>query len=690
MWRPFPRIVRLLQAAAILSLFAAGQATAQRELDYPTPPGEEQPATVFSRLVETGNAADYPDVDHVIVLDRSVNKVIESGVTYVDHYMIYKLLTAAGCTEMSVLRWNYDPQSSHVDVVEVNIIRDGGKIPVDVAAVKDLPAPQSGIYWSDRIKTLQLPRLRIGDGIEVKTLRKGYNYALLADGPAIPGIPNSAEGDERYIPPMAGEYFDIVLLASSVPTVEKRYVLTLPKSKRLQSEVFNGPVFSRTSYTADSTIYAWWIFDAPADPHEPSCPDGSDYLPKVVISSAESWGAKSRWFFDVNRNQFEPTEAIRAKVNEILARAGLKRASEEKQAEALVHWVAQNIRYSGQTMGEGEGFTLHPGAMIFQQRSGVCKDIAGMLITMMRAADMDSYAAMTMAGSRIEDLPADQFNHCICALRKDDGRYVMYDPTWVPFNNDIWSKLETEQHYVIGSPEGEKLMQIRYSPPEESPLKIVHRAKLLVDGTLEGTMELYGSGALDSRLRRLCYQRRIRDLEDYFGELLGAQREGVENVTVRHREVDDFSGDMWYKISYRIRNFALVTDGACEFTSPALNMVLGHIYLFRGSSVDWPEDRKSDVFLYYTQLLDISESISLPKGYRLNGKLSSEVVDETYGYFRGTAGMAGKSLVLNHRIEVRRRQIPPGGELYHGFRRAMEEAHAWGERVIRVEKGGAR
>jgi len=52
-----------------------------------------------------------------------------------------------------------------------------------------------------------------------------------------------------------------------------------------------------------------------------------------------------------------------------------------------------------------------------------------MLVTMMRAADMDSYAAMTMAGSRIEDLPADQFNHSVVALKKPNGlltRHTLY------------------------------------------------------------------------------------------------------------------------------------------------------------------------------------------------------------------------------------------------------------------------
>ncbi|MBK7048165.1 MAG: transglutaminase domain-containing protein [bacterium] len=122
----------------------------------------------------------------------------------------------------------------------------------------------------------------------------------------------------------------------------------------------------------------------------------------------------------MNRNQFEVTPEIQAKVDEVLAAARATNADDARKAEVLVHWVAQNIRYSGQTMGQGEGFTLHPGNMIFEQRSGVCKDIAGMLITMMRAAGLDSYAAMTMAGSRIDQVPADQFNHCVtaCAWRR--------------------------------------------------------------------------------------------------------------------------------------------------------------------------------------------------------------------------------------------------------------------------------
>lgn len=679
-----PLLPALLIAA--IAVLAAGMPASHAGA---LPPGDTPAPDVFSRVADAGVAADHAGADYLVVYDYAMNRMKPSGVTYVDSYIIYKVLTPAGCSERSVLRWNYDPQSSYVDVREVNIIRQGERLPVDVANVHDLPAPQSMIYWSDRIKTLQLPRLLVNDGIEVKVFRKGFTYALL-DAPAARGgngtAANDAPDDERYIPPMPGEYFDIVLFPGPAPIIEKKYVLSLPADKRLHSEIYNGPLYASTSYSDEYTEFAWWGFDIPPAPHEPRQPSASDYVTKVVMATAESWEAKSRWFFDVNKDQFEVTPGIKAKVDEIFAAAGVTNASEERKAKALVHWVAQNIRYSGQTMGEGEGFTLHPAQMIFEQRSGVCKDIAGMLIGMMRAAGMDSYAAMTMAGSRIEQVPADQFNHCVCALRKKDGSFEMYDPTWVPFNNDIWSLLETEQHYLIGTPGGEPLAQIRYSPPEESPLRITHNASLTTDGSLTGTIRFEGSGAMDGRLRRLVSSTRKRDLTNLFARIFSPVSDRVRDISCEYHTPDDFGGDMWITVRYRIPQFARRVGGGFEFESPVMRMVKDNVSLFRAAAADWSAERKTDVFLYYTQLLDATEKITLPRGYRSVDTPESKEIEETYASFKGTSAMNGRTLTITHRAAIKRRQIPPDG--YGGFKRAVDEAKEWGDTLFRIEKGG--
>jgi hypothetical protein len=292
---------------------------------------------------------------------------------------------------------------------------------------------------------------------------------------------------------------------------------------------------------------------------------------------------------------------------------------------------------------------------------------------------------MTLAGSRIEEVPADQFNHCVVARRVGD-EYVMYDPTWVPFNNDIWSKLETEQHYLIGSPGGETLSRIPYSPPEESPLRVRHEARLDADGNLEGTFRFEGRGALDSRLRRIVTRVPIRRLDARFAQALAPVSDAVEDVRVTHRVADDFSGDMWVEVSYRAPGFALAIGDGLEFTSPAMDVLLGDDTLFRHAAMIWADERESDLFFYYTQRVEAEETIRLPHGYAASHLPTSDEVDRTYAYFHGEAAAQDGALTIRSTAEVRRRQIPPDG--YEGFLAAMREARAWSEALFRVERPG--
>ena len=116
------------------------------------------------------------------------------------------------------------------------------------------------------------------------------------------------------------------------------------------------------------------------------------------------------------RTRFAVTPELKQLADEITA--GL--ATDEDKVAALNHWAAENIRYVGLHMGTGEGYTLHPAAMTLRDRGGVCKDKAGILVALLRAAGYESYPAMTMAGERIENIAADQFNHCVTVWRKPD------------------------------------------------------------------------------------------------------------------------------------------------------------------------------------------------------------------------------------------------------------------------------
>jgi hypothetical protein len=442
------------------------------------------------QLAAAGGAKEYPGSPYLLVFDRTAVRVEESGLSHVDREVFYKVLNPEGAKTLQSLTFGYDPLSAYVEVREMKIIRAAGGVEtVPLSAVRDYPAPARAIYWGAREIIIQAGRLEPGDGLWVKTYQKGFTYALLG-----------AAEDDKYTPPMKGHFYDIVPFYANVPVRVKSYQLNAPLTKKLQYEMYNGQARHFVHRQGDQAVYFWEVKDIQPFKAEADMVDVSDVAPKLLLSTSPDWQAKSLWFYKVNEDygSFEFDKEIKDKVDEIV------RGSKDdwEKISRLTHWVAEEIRYSGISMGPGEGYTLHKGAMTFRDRCGVCKDKAGMLITMLRAAGFVSYPAMTMAGSRIDRIPADQFNHSV-TLVKVDGLYHLLDPTWVPGVRELWSSAEQQQEYLMGVPEGADLQSTPLSPPEKHFIRYRLDSVIKADGTLSGRVEVTAEGQSDSGLRRV-------------------------------------------------------------------------------------------------------------------------------------------------------------------------------------------
>jgi hypothetical protein len=441
-------------------------------------------------LAKAGGAKEFPDAPYLVVSDQTRVRVEESGLSHVDKEVFYKVLNAEGAKTLQSLVFGYDPLSAYVEVREMKVVRAAGQVEnVPLAAVRDYPAPARAIYWGAREIVIPAGRLEPGDGLWVKTYQKGFTYALLG-----------ADADDRYVPPMKGHFYDIVPFYSDVPVLLKNYQVAMPAGKKLQFEMYNGQARHYVHWQGDQAVYFWEVKDILPFKAEPDMVDLSDVAPKLLLSTSPDWQAKSLWFYKVNEDygSFAFDKEIKDKVDEIVRGA----KTDWEKISRLTHWVAEEIRYSGISMGPGEGYTLHKGAMTFSDRCGVCKDKAGMLITMLRAAGFESYPAMTMAGSRIDRIPADQFNHSV-SLVKVDGRYHLLDPTWVPGVRELWSSAEQQQEYLMGVPEGADLQSTPLSPPENHFIRYRLDSVIDGDGTLRGRIDVTAEGQSDSGLRRI-------------------------------------------------------------------------------------------------------------------------------------------------------------------------------------------
>ena len=564
----------------------------------------------------------YAGSNTITLFDSTGVYMEESGLSHVLTHKCIEMYSFEGCAQYSTYKIDYDPLSAYCDIERILVHRaESGRTdtllwPGHPGNIKvyDYVAPARMIYWGASQKMVQIGRLNLGDKLEVWTYKKGYTYALLQDerpslNSTFAGLPDN---DDRYVPPMRGHYYDIVPFWSDQPVQHKVYQLNILDSKNLQYKVYNGELDIRRE-AADEEGRSLYTFSNKEDimplKREPRALANNDIQCKLLLSTSPDWQAKSRWFFGVNEDygSFNPTPEVQQKVNEILRGA----STEMDSISALTHWVADNIRYAGISMGPGEGFTLHNQQMNYSDRCGVCKDKASTLIGFLRAAGFKAYAAMTMAGERIGRTPADQFNHSVCAVQLRNGSFLMLDPTWVPNVRELWSSAEQQQGYLIGTAEGCDLMETPISPAEKHYIRIVGESSIDMDGTLTGTFTVTAEGQSDAAVRGVFSAPMSQWRTNLERELLRIVPT-AEILDIQHTDPDRYL-DQPVSITYRYRipHYASVDKEVISFIPlTARNLfsrAMSHLY-FNLS----PETRTQPFADRCSRLVDIRETVTLP------------------------------------------------------------------------------
>ena len=582
---------------------------------------------------DAGTTKDHAGANYVTIFDSTSVFMEETGLSYYDNHYLTKVLTFKGARDFSVIKVDYDPLSAYVEINEVKIYRKNGDVETVTNPVLDYVAPARMIYWGASQKMIEVGYLEPGDAVEVKTFKKGYTYALL-----------QGDDDDKYIPPMRGHYYDIVPFWSSQPILTKVYSLNILKEKFLQYKVYNGTLAMVDNDDPNNSLRK--IFTFTMNNIKPmklpaATVAHSDIEAKLLLSTSPDWGAKSRWFYGVNEDygSFNPTPELQDYVNELLIPA----KDETDSISILTHWVADNMRYSGISMGPGEGYTLHNAEMNFTDRCGVCKDKASLLIAMLRAAGFESYAAMTMAGERIDRIPADQFNHSVTVVKRRNGEFELLDPTWVPNVRELWSSAEQQQNYLMGLPEGADLMETPISAPENHYVYMTAKSEIQNDGTLVCEFHITAEGQSDASVRGVFGARYSEWKNNLESEILNIDPR-AKIISVTHTDSEKYL-EQPVEITYKftIPNYAIVTANEIIFVpflaKPVFRRAMAHL------NYDTSIEKREHAFRdRCSRLVVIKEEITVPEYSKIGFLPLAKKVDSKYIKYDGKYLLNGRTL----------------------------------------------
>ena len=613
----------------------------------------------------------YEASDCVTLLDSTSVSVQPTGQGSFAVCKVIKVQTPRGAVDNRVIKYDYDPLTAYAEFKRVTIHHANGKVDeLDVRKTCDYAAPARAIYWGARQIMIEVGALQPGDIVDYEIAKKGFTYALLAAG---------NEDESRFIPPMRGQFYDIVPFWSSTPTVRKVYVVSIPMEKELQFQFYQGECASSMRYEDGRKKYSFAMDDMMPFVKEPNMVDLFDAAPKLMMSSTPQWKDKSLWFNKVNEDygSFDPLPEAQKKVDELIK--GKK--TEMEKIAVLTHWVADNIRYSGISMGKGEGFTLHNTKMNYTDRCGVCKDIAGTLISFLRMAGFEAYPAMTMAGSRVESIPADHFNHCVAVVKLSNGTYMPLDPTWVPFCRELWSSAEQQQNYLPGIPGGSDLCLTPVSAPENHYVRITADNKIDAKGTLKGSFTITAEGQSDSSIRRIFTQ-------GWQTEWQSTMESQLLNVSPKARMLgvdygkapkDYQTGPIRITFRYEIPDYALVGDRELLLKPMVMNNLYTSVLSFLRIDTGL-ETRQYGFRDACSRLVELDETIALPRGYRLAGEPRSEQKAAPAADFEGSLQQVGNKLVLKQKLALKKRIYRAAD--WEGFRAAVNAYKSFADYLI--------
>ena len=263
-----------------------------------------------------------------------------------------------------------------------------------------------------------------------------FKYPSVASGNRTQLQYTSTVKDARFIP---GYIFTTYL-----PQAKTSYTIKTSRHVELVYDVVNDPkhlIKFRKFEKGGFQYYEWTATDLAPTRSEENSPSIRYFAPHVIcyVKSYETKNGKInvlsdlgdlyRWYYNfVPDLNAEPSQELKTAVDAIVK----KSKSEVETVRNVFYWVQNNIQYVAFEEGM-RGLIPHTGSYVCEKRYGDCKDMANLIVSMLKMANIKAYH--TWIGTR--DLPYKYSvvptplvdNHMIATYIDSQQRYYYLDAT---------------------------------------------------------------------------------------------------------------------------------------------------------------------------------------------------------------------------------------------------------------------
>ncbi|MCF6177665.1 MAG: DUF3857 domain-containing protein [Victivallaceae bacterium] len=569
----------------------------------------------FSAVMKMAAKVDrksFPDADVVLVDDYQKITYNPDGTSVTVDDFYEKILTEKGRRENGTTALHFALPYSRVEVPLLEIIKpDGKRVPIDVKKYSRVMVDSSqmgqNIYNPNRkILKIAIPGLQIGDMLHTIYVRT-YVKVRMKDA-----------------------YSDFFVTQSVHPiikyTIEIDAPPQLPLQKFMVKDKVKGAVeFSKTK--RDKRIIYKWIFNnVPRIFMEPKMPAAYLVSQRLLVSTVKKWQDISKWYWKLCEPHLQKTTPeMKAKVKELIT--GLK--TREAKIAAIFQFVSKEIRYMGITPETvSPGNEPHDVDMTFNNRYGVCRDKAALLVAMLEIAGYKAFPVLFLNGPKKDyEVPNNFFNHAICCVKNPDGSYSLMDPTDETTAKLLPSYL-CDKSYLVCTPTGETLMTSTVRSAKKNMMDISTTGKVTGTGVLEAKTVLKFEGINDNVYRGAFSRWKAEERQQFFARAIKRAVPGAELLAleIKPKNLRDMTKPLIVNISYRTGQFLIAGKSKTMLPAPWFGRAFGVVsFILRGTGL---EKRQYPFQLFttcgvkeqFSLTLPVKKLIALPKSKVIDRK----------------------------------------------------------------------
>jgi uncharacterized protein DUF3857/transglutaminase superfamily protein len=566
-------LVAALLAGPFFQSFAAEDSKAQTKARY----SDEKYAFLDSaKAMAAANeitTQKYPDSDDITVEKNMVREYRADGTGESQDETFTKVLTEKGKRGNRTLSLYYMLPYSTAEIVKVEVIKPDGKAGVvDVAAnSKDMiDDSQMGMNIYDpnsKILKMNIPGVEVGDVVHTIT-------RTTTERPIIPG-----------------EFAEENVFEGTGFIRHMSYVVFTPKEKPLKKiyvrDEVAGTMKHSTQTTATGTLHRWEINNVPRMFDEPSMPPYEMVLQRVLISTTPDWQTVSKWYWDLSKPHLEATTPdMKLKVKILTQDA----KTDMDRIKAVFYEVAQKIRYMGLTPEKDRpGYEPHDVRLTFENKYGVCRDKAALLVSMLRTAGLKAFPVLVNVGSKKDaDVPEAFFNHAIVGVELKKNEIVLMDPT-AENTKDLLPSYECDQSFLVCRPEGDVIRTSPIVPAEQNMMRVKTTASLNAAGHLEGRSEMTFEGINDNQYREAFSRMKGDDKRRFFERNLKRAMPGarLKSLKVFPDDMTDVSSVVRAEVEFSADGLTATGEGKSIVSLPWIGKGMGIVnYLLGGTGLE--------------------------------------------------------------------------------------------------------